>query len=728
MIKKQIILAIFILSTLVNFGQKYDDIIEIVNRKDYQKAYSLLFEYQHNNPDFANTYFQLGNISYYWALNSDPLTDLNQTEYYIRHTKLFYSLAINKLELQPKDAKRNDKFYKTVPELLSIDRLENQMVIDYINNKLDKINEFDTKTHETVNYFQNLVNSYNKTKTTFIQIVSQNNNLNDIYIQPKVSTFAKTNKIILNFDSTLYFYDLYKNSLTNYPIKNYNQTLVQRPIKTYRLQGLTGFNFLYDTIYIWDYKNWAKSIQDKLNADISHFRETIIKTNKELTAKDIKLTNSHDFSNSYEKYILDQKIIFEVEKYDFNSVISALFRYRTAKIDFLVQVKKTYNDTSNYSYSALNRAVEYNQLSIKKQILDSLIIELNTKITYDNYLKHKDFFDFNYKGFDGLKDFITIEKSNNYTLFSESIENLKFFVFRDVFSRTNKPLNIEYNNKNINLFTTQINPSEAITDEYYTLATASFNNEKYITGYYKTYSGTTSFIAKIVNGQVEWLKNTTSGPSAIDFGNTITANKNGCFVIIHSFNNNQHKNILIQLSTTGQQTYKKVLSNNSMPRFINYDDINSQILLAFHGFNFNYFNESSDTLELKRINIQTNEIEIDKKITLQGNIINIIKIDTTYNLYANYTRLTIGQVNLLNHKGNVVHIKCTTNGTLIEANELKTSNFIWVIHAFKINNETINILGLTRKTDINKTLFINLPALYYVSQAPNGTIKFENFE
>lgn len=713
----------------ISFGQniKYDDIIELVIQKENQKAYSLLFDYQQANPDFANTYFQLANISYYWAINSDPFTNLLQTEYYIRNTKLFYGLAKSKLNAQDNDARKNDNFYKTVPELASFNKIDNQIVINYIDKKIEKITEFDIKVHQTINYFQALIKSYNITKNLFNQIISENNNLSDIFIQPKASTITKTNQIILQYDSSLYFFQLYKNSISNYPIKNYNQTLIEKDINTYRLQGLTNTNFLFDTIYIWNYKQWAKTVQSKLYSDINHFRETIIKTNKEISDKQAELQKNSNYSNSNETYFLYQKIIFEIEKYDYNSIITSLFKYRTSKIDFLVQNKKLQNDTSNYTYSPISRAIEYYTLSLLKQKTDSLLIELQNKISNENYLKHKDFFDFNYNGFNGIKDFVSSEKINNQTIFTNSLNNFKFFIFRDIYFQTNKNLTAEYRTKKINLFIDNTNPSDAIADNYYTLSIANYSNEKYITGYYKTNSGTNPFVAKIVNGQVEWLKNISSGTRYSDFGTNITANNTACFVIIHSIHNGLHDNILIKLSSDGQQEFKMQINNTSMPRFLNFDEINSEVLLAFHGYEFNYYNETSDTLKIKRINTINKDINLDQEIILQGNLTNIFKIDSIYHIFANYTKISIGQQNLFNKKGNSAHIKFYTNGDFINATELKTKHNFWAIQAFKINNKTINVIGFTEKADIKNNSFIDLPALYYLIIKTNSNITFQNF-
>ncbi len=728
--KKHIITLVLVIFSISLFAQnvKYDDIIDIVKQGDTQKAYSLLFDYQQKNPDFANTYFQLGNITYSWAINSDPLTDLAQTEYYIYHTKLFYGLAKSNLLKQDHDARKNDDFYKTIPELSSIDKLDNPIVIDFIDKRIEKIEEYDKNMHKSVDLFQHLVKSYDKTIFAFFQIINQYNNLNNIYLQPKSTTLKFTNNLILLYDSTLNYYQLYKNSITNYPLKDYNQFLIETPINTYRLQGVISTNFLNDSIQIWDFKSWAKQIQTKLNTDISHFRETISKTNKELVDKDTKLSRATNFSNSFQKYILDQKAIFEIEKYDYNSIITSLFQYRKAKIDFLVQLRRFYNDTSNYSIKPSARAIEYYHLTQNKIIIDSLLIQLKTKINQENYLKHKDFFDYNYQGFTGLRSFVSKQELDNETRYKNAIENFKYFTYRDIFMQISKPSFADYKNSKVPLFAKLENPLTATVDYYHTLDVANYNNSKYITGYYKTSYGTTPYIAKITNGQIEWFKSTSSGPRMIEYGYKIQASKEGCFVIIHSTHNNISKNILIQLSPEGRQISKKMLDNKNLPRYLNYDDINSEILVAFNGSKFNYFTETSDTLVIEKISTIDNSIIFTKTLTFQGQIINILKINSTYHLIANYGKFANGSDNYINPKGNIIHISFNETGEITHIKELMSAHYLYGNYAYKINNETINIVGIISKANIKTISFNNLPSISYLIIKPNDKIIFQNFE
>lgn len=727
---KNIFLIIIILFTgniIYSQTPKYDDIIDIVNQKKYMKAYSLLFQYQQSNPEFPNTYFQLGNISYYWATNSDPLTDMNQTEFYIYNTKLYYGLCTSKLQKEEKDAKKNSKLYKTIPEFENIDKLDNSIVTSYINTKLEDITEYDKDVHESAKYFHNLIRKYNETVDIFLSIIERYDKLKDIYLEQNSSILKSTNDLILSFDSTLLYFEQYKISINNYPIKNYNQSLNLRPIKTYRLQGITRTNFLKDSILIWDYKSWAKDIQDNLGSNISHFRTTIIKTNKELASKELELQNSTKFSNSYTNYEIDQKVLFETEKFDYNSLISNLFTYRKAKIDFLVQEKRIYNDTSNYSVSANNRAIEYYTLTENKIKADSLLKELKTKTTEENYYKHKDFFDFNYQGYNGLVNYISKEEIELSDYYTNALKNLQYFTYRDVFQFQSKPAKTNYKNKNINLFVDFTEPNIANPNEYYTLAVdENKNGDKYLAGFFKTVNGSSAFIAKVSNNQIEWIKNTSSGTNAFEYGTTIKATPEGCVAIIHTNYQNKHQNSVIRLNSNGKQVYKKSLTNSNITRYIDYDEINEVILLAFQSETLDNYSQTEDSLYIEKLDINTNKALWKQQILLDGQLINIIKMDTIYHVITNYHRVSIEGDNFLNTKNNMLIINFTTNGKYLSSTELNSDHFICGVYAYKINSETINIIGYNSKINNKKTKYKDLPSPYYILINNSNKTIFQN--
>ncbi len=728
--KKYLIIFILSFSLFTAYSQdsKYLDIIELLNNQSYSEAYNQLFDYQQIHPDFANVYIQLGNISYYWAINSDPFTDIEQTEYYIYNVKLYYGLALNKLLSPDNDVKNQQKYYQNISEFKDLKKLDNSIVIDYIDKKLDSIKEYDKNAHSTTIIFKKFNSTYNKTLNEFLSIINTYKNIADINLQPRLEILKKTNDLIVSYDSTIFYYQKYRDAITNYPIKNFNQQLVAKPINTYRLQGITPSAFFDDTIYIWDYKSWALDIQKNLTTDINHLRETISKTNKELRLKENELKNTVKYSNAYKKYILEQKVIFEIEKFDHNSIITSLFEYLDAKIDFQVQSKRVFNDTASYSISAINRAIEYTTLIDKKITLDSLLNNLSNNISQGNYIYHKDFFDYNYNGLNGLKNFLSTEQLDNEIISKETIENLKYIIFRDIYNRASNKAYVDYNGTKIPMFVQYINPLSANQNNYYTTDISNYITNQYITGYYKTATGTSAFVAKISYGNIEWLKTTSTSTDIYEYGLKIKAGEKGCTVIIHNNNKNQHQNDILFFSSEGKQISKQKLNNSDYPRILEVDDINNEALIAFQGKNLDYFSDTSDPLEIQKINTTNLSLLWKLNIKLEGKLINIIKIESNYHLIANYNKLIIDGKMLSSTNNSIVNITTDLNGKVLKSDELKISNYIWGIYAFKINNNTINLIGLVNKSNICKSNFSTLPSANSIIFSPDNIIYFQSLK
>ncbi|MEA3451282.1 MAG: hypothetical protein U9Q83_05200, partial [Bacteroidota bacterium] len=348
---------------------------------------------------------------------------------------------------------------------------------------------------------------------------------------------------------------------------------------------------------------------------------------------------------------------------------------------------------------------------------DSLLNNLETNINIKDYLKHKDFFDHNYKGFDGISNFVKTQKLSNNKILDNSINNALFFTFRDIYNVLPKNRTIKYNDAIININISLKDPKYSPEKSYITTSVSiNKKGDKYITGYYKTASGSSAFIAKISNGNIEWLKPSPSGINVLEYGTKIHATYDGCFVIIHSINNSKHYNTIVKLNTSGKQIFNYKLSNQAIARKFIFDEINNNAIIAFHGQKLDYFKDKSDELHIEKLNLRKNAVTSWKKtIILDGNIINIIKIDTNYHIFANYNLLKINNKSIINNENKILHLKTDLRANYIDANNINSNSFIFGYYAFKINSNTISIVGTAEETDIyNLQDKTNIPQCNYL--------------
>lgn len=723
-------LYIIILTALVfplNAQKNYKDIIQLVNKHEYSQSYMLLMDYQSSNPEFANTYYQLGNIFYYWAVNSIPMENIEQTDYYIRNAKLFYGLCISKLNTQDRDVQKNRDFYKTIEPIKSIEKPKNEDVISFLDNQINVLKKYEQNAKLLYTYFNKFLNFYISSTDTYKEIISKYANLNDLFLEQKSLVFKSTNKLMKNFDSTLYYYKLYKDALEKTPEIDYNPLLKKVPIAIYRLDGLVRSDFTADTIYVWDYKTWANDVQNYLSNQITDFRETIIASNKKYNQLEYDLKNYSGFKHTFEPLVLEQNVYFKIEKFDFNSIISRLFSYRVAKINLLQYNLRIFNDTSNTSILPQSRYIEFYKLSIYYHTADSLLKDIESNNTEKNYKKHQDFIDFNYKGKEGLSQYIIEEKKYNKELIKKSIQNLLYTTYKDKMFVSLANHNLQYKNKTINNKISNKTVYNAPVGNYYTLAVSQAKSgERYFTGFYKSSAGSVSFIGKIVNGQIEWLKPSSSSFKSNESGVLIQAIDDGCVVVLHSYMNGKHYNNVVKMNSAGKQVATSEIKLPLMPRILNYDEINNTATIAMHGFCYNYQQNTSDSLTVVQLNMSTKTLDWQKEMKLNGKIISLIKFENKYSLIANFGNLNIDGKNYTNKKSNILNIIFSNKGEFLQANEIEAKLPNYGFDLFKINSQTISMIGFRKNVDIKNIKYNLLPEPYLIIFDKKNKIIFDS--
>jgi len=279
-VKKMRIIILVFLSILISvqgFGKKslkYDDIYDVVLSGDKDKAYTLLLAFQKQEPEFANTYFQLALIARDWTKEFNPFTEFAYTKQFIYNTKLYFGLA--KLKLK-EEKKRNRDLYENAGIIPVGKKLKIEDIDLYINAQIDSMVVYEENITKIINNFNKSSDSYNKCVDIFMNINTEYSKIKNIYLASDESTLKKLNDLEMFYDSTLIYFHNYKKAIKKYPIKGYNQEYTLKQIITYRLNGLTNSNFLKESFYLWDYKTWVKEVEK------TKMKKTIFRINLNLT-------------------------------------------------------------------------------------------------------------------------------------------------------------------------------------------------------------------------------------------------------------------------------------------------------------------------------------------------------------------------------------------------------------------------------------------------------------
>jgi len=733
--KKILVLLLIISVSLVANAQrkvKYKDVYDLILTGNNEKSYSLLLEYQKQEPEFINTYFQLGLISFNWAKNYDPLTNIEMVEQFIYNTNLYFGLAKGKLQNDDRDVKKNKDYYMNVDILKQIDKIEYIDVNNFLTQKIEEIKKYDINAHLIADNFNQSIEHYNKCTQIYMEINKANSKIKDIYLEPSSDLNLKIEQIISSYDSAMYFFERYKSAIKNYPIKYYNQTLLIKQIETYRLDGLTNSNFLEPTILIWDYKTWAQNLKFVLEKNIENLRYEISTKNTELLTKENSLNSVKGYSDNYVGIAVDEKLSFKIEKYDYQSIITSLFNYRYSKIGLIVQTKQNFNNYLDTTTNLTNelRAKDYYQTLNLYKTTDSLLTILQNRTIDKNIKKYDVFFSAYYAGITGIKKYPETEAKNIKTLFTNSLDNLKKSTILDKKVFVSDTTLLKFNDAVFNVkIKTPDYKKDAAKKYYTTQITKNKTGEYCLAGYLQQSNGAQMFIAKAdKNKTVTWYK-TIPITYAYESASLLKPIENGFLLVSHSQNGNSHKNTIYKYDNIGSQTLKLDLAQNKIPQYIKYDDINENFIVAYKGLEYNKLESKSDTLIIEKINAISKLVEWKKEISLVGNIFDIIKTDTIYNIFCNFaTYKDIDGTTKISSTGNktsatnVLIMQITESGKLLKITPINSTNPFFGISASKIDSETINIVGLkTQEKNVSDIRIETTDEIYY--QIINSKLK-----
>ncbi len=694
---------------------KYKDIFSTVINESEDKAYEMLSTYQKQDPYNANAYYQLGIIAQQWAKKYDPLTDYENLYYFTYHASLYYSLC--KKYLDEKESKKNWQYYQQAKALEGAKKTGHEQIMRDVTEKASSIKGFEENiNHIRKNYFA-AVRNYNQSLALFTQIVEKNAKLKDIYLTANSDLANQIKTIGMNFDSTIFYFDIYKEAIAEFPIKNYKQDYKILPIETYRLEGLTKSNFLKNDINLWNFRTWSDDVISVIDNDISKLRFDIDEESKKIDSM-INLVNlTKDYSANLDNYVLNKDLTYRIGRFDFQPLILDIFNYKISKLNLQISSKKPMNNPANVEKSRIELMKKlqfYNELVNQKILADKNIIALAAKISDFNILKYEAYITENYKGGKGLNNYIEKEPKQIEVFFNKSMGNLKYSVIKH---NEKKYINnnIVSTNKGVISLAIPYDILNGTDERYYTSAISkNSNGDKYFCGYKNRIAkNTKAFVAMCDSlNKIKWIKEydfTKKGkPKADNYACNLALTENGCVVIIHSRDTSNNsisiKNQMITFNRFGKAIIKNKTGPALVPRILIYDDINTKIIAAYKGKYLPIHSHITDSLIVEHADSAGNAMW-SIPIAFNGNIVNIVRSNQKMLIVGNYTELidvnTIKR--LKNNETNAFLSIIDGKGNIEKTVTFDEDYAYYITNAVKLNSETINFLGLkTNEKNLEK--------------------------
>ena len=330
--------------------------------------------------------------------------------------------------------------------------------------------------------------------------------------------------------------------------------------------------------------------------------------------------------------------------YAYFPTLNLLVAYQEEKLNFLTLSRRRINSPTYDNSGKLNitdKLFYYDRLLADYNKLDAMLQNLEAYSRLDNYT---DFLAMNFESKKEFDEYISDEKLENGLEISGALKNLQQYYLKgeNNIRRTNY---VTYRKQQIPLFLgngfyrsvqpqTYITKCIETTENGVFLGGSSISKDGFATAYIALCSADTS--------NVVWLKTVDIGRMMYD--NCVTALcptlDGGCFALIVAKNVSDPELInstVIQYNAKGTEVKRITLPEKTLGigRYISYDDVNEQLLMAFYGVDEFWFSPGGK-LFVQKINLN-NEILMKAELQLDGELVDIISVkDNALLLIGNY--------------------------------------------------------------------------------------------
>lgn len=714
-----------------SFGQravKYKDIYSKIGQEPAEHSFLKLSEFQKLQPEYPNTYVQSALIQWAWLQNEDPFLNYPYVQTLIYNTKLYLGLAINKIQKDEKEVKKNKAFYTNLGLGTNADEIKQEDVIAELERLLGIVKEYEDNVTKIITNFNKTIEKYNECTSIYNGIVARQSNYKHLLLTNSADLRQEMTDLAEKYDSVNTYFKNFKtahNAYKQYRLKEYNQQMKTIPIVTYRLEGLTSSNFINPEIPVWDYKSWVSEAFKEMDGNIAKLKTNTEKEILNLRSRIEKLEKANAETDSIQVIVAPNALVNLVEKYDYESLLSSSLKYEAALGNLKISSMRSANNTSNmesFNEDYSQKGLYYYDLYMLSQEAKNMLDIQASRITDNNCNMHEPIINKLYGNksqfMNGYKDRQTAEidkvMANNY-------ENLKLYTLHNL-----SPEGVEaaYAGSVINAKPFEGTFATAGTGSYSTISTCKDNSgNRYVCGYKKTgESASNGFVAKFDSDEnLLWVKDLNVAAGGVNKVVQILPSKFAGFVAVATNSNlGACKTSVFKMDNSGKQLAKADMQSSLHPTVSYYDEISDKVTTAFKGNNGN-----ESTAMLDEACIESAIFGMPGNVTspsfkIKGQIADIVPNEPGYMVICNYTELNGGNQNL---KAESDIAAVNISGSKLKAEALNAGKNAVAFKAFQVNAETISITGAYDKMGTGITAN-QKPA--YIIVGSNGNFKFHN--
>lgn len=646
---------------------------------DKSRAFAMFSYWSKIDTTNLAVFYHLAKISHEWMVNTDPLREIADMKYYIKITGENYNKAINLCT--GKNVRKYDKYIEDIED----NDYEN--ILNHLNEQYKKYNTFKSNYLKIIEEFNHSVDHYNTALNIYTNINKNNYSLKDVLMKMNEDYNQNLRNLQAHFDSTLFYFNQYKKSINNFPIKGYNQEYSLKPINTFRLDGLTNANFLSNTIHFWDYNHWVENVFNKYDKEILQLRRKIHHYDS-LYQNINKLISEDGIKNKKEFSIppIAPTFINLVNKYDIKSLALDVLKYKKQKSILYW----TMYDGHSKEISLKKTGEHYCRVLKEKLTLDSLWYNAINNISQVNYNNYKGYFDEKYEAFKKMPTIFRRDHQNDSIFLADAFNDYKNHILRYNFMIDDSSKYTVYKEDTIQLSYFQQIPGTLKNTAYIYLNTIKKipGNDKYAIAFTKYSKAKAYLFFAITNSdfsidKVEYVTNYDIVLQELFDKIKIYPGEQNSYMIYPSLEDNiiTANNILVWDPGKNDKSTLEI-EKKSLPVFFKTDDLNKKAYIGL--------NSKSDTLVTNNINqFIAYDIEGDSVLWEfnigQNEPIDIVQTGKKYRCFFQSTTTNEIMINTIDDKGKFYEEKAISLGM-----DYTPLNLI------KIDAENINFTALSK--------------------------------
>ncbi|HMP98611.1 MAG TPA: hypothetical protein PKC24_02445 [Cyclobacteriaceae bacterium] len=690
---------------------RYRDVALALNEMSDDEALARLKEYMISDLDNPNANLRVALLHQSFYKKADPLTNYETMMAHasvarLRFTKV--NVVLNEAEI-----KKNDELYVNIAAV--IDGRGRRVadaprILQMIKNGYDSADLLLNKMPSIYKNFTSSVDNYNRAIKLFSEICGAYASMSELYLLYDNELQSKMQLLKQNYDSTIYYFNEYQRLIREYPIQKYRQQYRVVPIVTYRLDGLiTQMNFLENNLTFWNYGKWVDDQIAFMNSDIAKLRNDI-----EANEKKINQAISDAATKpmaGFEPISLDKQTMFNLKKFDYQSLVAALLEYKEYKQGVINKLQADAYFTENTSLEKERTFTYYSDIINTLRYSDSLLQIIRERNLEEKITKHKTFLDNYYAGKSGLEQYISTESTfgkNNFTLY---VGRLRNELIEKLTAEQTELAPIRHRNLSIPLNPSHLHPDSLMAPAILTMQRQdNGDGSYYLAGVHrpdKSNNNLVAFTARInADGKLAWFKefNYSEQQNIVDnIPAAMVSTREGCAIVMHVRNRSGNENVnkLIYMDEKGEEKFLRELEERNYPRKINYKEDNNTFLVVLKGLTVLQDITVNENLNLVGYNT-LGDLLWRRTYEMAGTFEDLLNLQGGYMLAANYTifKDTEGRVyrtRVNDGQTNALIMRLSERGDQRNLRTITSEKSFHIGSVYKVNDTCINLLGWTGK-------------------------------